>query len=260
MKFKGCKFDPHDDRDWGFRAAADDIPLPRRVDNRKYVSPIRDQGNEGSCVGFAVAKTVETVLGKSIEGQYHNMSERWAYEKAKTHDEWPGNNYEGSSVRGGLKAAHKLGICLEEFWRYMPNKKGEPKPRASVNAAEHKVASYVRVKGIDNIKRAIFENTIVVGAAQVHEGWFKLRRNGVIPLHRKFEILGGHAFALVGYGGRGFWVANSWGNRWGKNGFGVLLFGDAKLHLVDAWAIQMPSDDKPKPSEPTKCEKCGRAF
>jgi len=260
MKFKGCKFDPFDDRDWGFRAVADDIPLPRAVDNRKHVSAIKNQEAEGSCVGFAVAKGIETVLGKKANGKFKNMSERWAYEKAKVYDEWPGNNYEGSSVRGGLKAAHKIGLCTEEFWPYRPNNRGTPKPKAAENAGKHKVLTYARVRGIDNIKRAIFENGIVVSAALVHEGWFKPRQNGVIPLKKGFDILGGHAFALVGYGGKGFWVANSWGARWGKGGFGVLLFNDAKLHLVDAWTIQMAvEDEKPQP-KPTVCEKCGRPL
>ena len=258
--FKGCKFDPFDERDWGFRATTDDIPLPRSVDNRKHISSIKNQGAEGSCVGFAVAKGVETVLGKSINGRFENMSERWAYEKAKTHDEWPGNNYEGSSVRGGLKAAHKVGICLEKFWPYKPNRRGKPSSQASTNAKEHLVLSYARVRGIDNIKRAIYENGIVVSAALVHEGWFRPRNNGVIPLKKGFDILGGHAFALVGYGGRGFWVANSWGMRWGKKGFGVLLFNDAKLHLVDAWTIQMASDDKPEPEPKPICETCKRPL
>jgi C1A family cysteine protease len=259
MMFKGCRFDPYDGRDWGFKATSDD-PLPKAVDNRKHISSIKNQGAEGSCVGFAVAKGIETVLGKAA-GRFKNLSERWAYEKAKIYDEWPGNNYEGSSVRGGLKAAHKEGVCLEQFWRYIPNQKGRPTPKAKTSAAEHKVLSYERVKGIDNIKRAIYENEIVVGASLIHEGWFSPRRNGVIPLRSNFRVLGGHAFALVGYGGRGFWVANSWGNRWGVKGFGVLLFNDAKLHLVDAWTIKMASRDEPEPEpKPAVCEKCGRPL
>jgi len=254
----GCKFDPHDNRDWRFES---DVKIPASVDNRRHVSSIKNQGQEGSCVGFAVAKGVETVLGKNAREKYQDMSERWAYEKAKIYDEWPGNSYEGSSVRGGLKAANKEGVCLERLWRYRPNKKGKPHRLAKANAAKYKVSSYARVVGIDNVKRAIFENGIVVGAALVHEGWFRPQTTGIIPLKNKFKILGGHAFALVGYGGKGFWVANSWGRNWAKDGFGVLLYQDAKLHLVDAWTIEIASQDKPKPKpKPAVCEKCGRPL
>lgn len=109
------------------------------------------------------------------------------------------------------------------------------------------------------MKKAIHENGIVVAAALVHEGWLKPRNNGVIPYKRKHDILGAHAFTLVGYGGKGFWVANSWGRGWGHKGFGILFFNDAKLHLVDAWTIQMAENDKPAP-KPAICEKCGRPL
>jgi C1A family cysteine protease len=255
MKFRGCKFDPHDTRDIAFTAGP--VKLPKRIDNRAMATPIRNQGAEGSCVGFSVAKTVEVAFKKQSAGR-PDLSERWAYEYAKRYDEWPGNNYEGSSVRGGLKGANKVGICTENFWPYKPNKRGKPRPNAAENAEKHKVIKYTRITGINNIKAAIHRNGVVASAAMVHEGWFRLRHNGVIPLKPKFDMLGGHAFVLVGYGGVGFWVANSWGTRWGKRGFGVLTYKDARLHLVDAWTIQIAASE-PEP-EPAICDKCGRPL
>ena len=49
------------------------------------------------------------------------------YELAKLYDEWPGQDYEGSSCRGALKGWHKHGVCsvdavaLPDQWT-----KGEP--------------------------------------------------------------------------------------------------------------------------------------
>ena len=250
-KFKGCKFDPHDERDFLYASSA---AVPKHVDNRRLAAPIRNQGNEGACVGFAVAKAIEMVYKRTH--QKLNLSERWTYEHAKRFDEWPGTNYEGSSVRGGMKAAYKNGICLETFWPYRPNRKGRARAHAAEDAAKHKIKRYARVRGIDNIKAAIHTHGVVAAAAMVHEGWFKIRGNGVIPLNHRYDILGGHAFALVGYGGVGFWVANSWGTRWGKNGFAVLSYRDAKVHLVDAWVAQI---DASAPA-PKVCSKCGRPL
>jgi len=256
MKVKGCKFDPYDGRDWEFVAAAGDIP--KAVDNRRRISSIKDQATEGSCVGFAIAKGIEVASGSDSK-QFLNLSERWAYEKAKVYDEWPGNNYEGSSVRGGLKAAHKVGICTEQMWPYVANRKGKPHKDAAKDASNRKVFSYARVRGINDVKRAIHENKLVVGAALVHSGWFRPARNGVIPFNNRMNIIGGHAFTLVGYGGVGFWVANSWGTGWGKRGFGVLSYNDAALHLVDAWTVKMADAPKPEP-KPKACDKCGRPL
>jgi C1A family cysteine protease len=253
-KFKGCRFDPFDDRDLTFSAGR--ITLPRAVDNRKAANPIRNQGNEGSCVGFAVAKTLEMAFAKITNRP--DLSERWAYEYAKKYDEWPGENYEGSSVRGGLKAANKMGVCTEPFWPYKPNNRGTPKAKAEEDAEEHKVIRYTRVSGIDNVKAAIHKHGAVCAAALVHEGWLR-PRNAIIPMNPKFGILGGHAFVLVGYGRIGFWVANSWGRRWGRRGFAALHYKDAKVHLMDAWTIQVP-DDNIKPAPIKKCKTCGRPL
>jgi C1A family cysteine protease len=255
MKFKGCRFDPHDGRDLKFAATA--VTLPRKVDNRKLAKPIRDQKNEGSCVGFGAVKTIEVAYRRKF-GEFPDLSERWAYEYAKKHDEWPGTNYEGSSVRGGLKAAYKVGVCAEKLWPYRANRKGRPRKGAVGSAADHKIIRYTRINGIINVKAAIHEKGVVNAAALVHEGWMRPNRNsGLIKMNPRYDILGGHAFALVGYGQKGFWVANSWGKRWGKGGFGVLLYEDARLHLVDTWTIEI--EDSPEP-RPEVCDKCGRPL
>ena len=40
------------------------------------------------------------------------------YEMAKRYDEWPGEDYDGSSARGAMKGWHKHGVCSDEHWRY----------------------------------------------------------------------------------------------------------------------------------------------
>lgn len=48
-------------------------------------------------------------------------------------------------------------------------------------------------------------------------------------------VVGGHAFAIVGFCRKGFVVQNSWGTRWGWNGFGLLSYDDWADHAMDAW-------------------------
>ena len=44
-------------------------------------------------------------------------------------------------------------------------------------------------------------------------------RAGLVAWSDDTPILGGHAFAIVAYDERGFWVQNSWGADWGYHGF-----------------------------------------
>lgn len=232
----GCRFDPYDSRDKPYRRGK--ITIPKSVDNREYITPIKNQLDEGCCVGFAVTKTVEMAYWKNTLNQ-PNLSERWAYEHAKKYDEWPGTNYEGSSVRGGLKAAHKIGICEESYWPYRSRKKGRAKRGSVNNAKNFRVKKYYRVKGLLNLKAALFSKGVVVASATIHTGWLHPSRRGVIKFKPKFNNMGGHAFVIAGYNKIGFWIVNSWGESWGKKGTAILKYEDARLHLIDSWTIKL---------------------
>src|SRR5690349_16540088 len=62
-----------------------------------------DQGQEGACTGFGE----EHVRALSPRGRsdVNNESARRVYDEARRQDEWPGEDYEGSSVNVAMKAA-----------------------------------------------------------------------------------------------------------------------------------------------------------
>ncbi|WP_323844120.1 hypothetical protein [Microbulbifer magnicolonia] len=88
---------------------------------------------------------------------------------------------------------------------------------------------------------AIIESGIVYVSANIHKGWFSMKKNQagecVIPPGKK-EV-GGHAFAIVGYNEDGFWVQNSWGHEWGNNGIALWLYEDWLATVYDAWVVQI---------------------
>lgn len=61
-----------------------------------------DQGSEGSCVGFGCARTLG-IINREIY-------DPWViYNEARKIDEWPGEDYEGTSVRAGLEVLRSQG-------------------------------------------------------------------------------------------------------------------------------------------------------
>jgi hypothetical protein len=55
MSRLGCMKDKFDGRDYLMRAYLPLVKLPAKVDYTAKLSPVRHQGDEGTCVGFATA-------------------------------------------------------------------------------------------------------------------------------------------------------------------------------------------------------------
>ncbi len=233
----GCRFDPYDQRDKIF--VAPPRVLPKHIDNREECTPVRNQGQEGSCTGHAMVAVAEMLYWRKL-GSPPNLSERWSYEKAKVYDEWEGEDYEGSSIRGAVKAWARAGICPEECWPYEPERPGKPTPDAETKAKQYPIARYERCLGIDNIKHAIHYRGCVIAGVDVHEGWYAGEE--VVPFKSDYIPEGGHAIAFVGYDDEReiLWVKNSWDKDWGMGGFAGLMYKDARLNIRDAWMVSIP--------------------
>ena len=216
---------------------------------------VLDQGSEGACTGFGLAAMINYLLwrqrfidltdGDRLSlGPRVKLSPRMLYQMARIYDEWPGEDYEGSSCRGAMKGWHHHGICTEEHWPYR-NARGEaafvePGEGWEQDAAQRPLGAYYRInKGsIGDLQAALCEVGAIFASSHVQGGWFLdsagSLEDAVIDAPMA-EPTGGHAFALVGYTPEGFIVQNSWGGEWGFHGFGVVSYADWVEHGMDAW-------------------------
>ena len=236
--FFGYRREPPDTRD--LLVTMPQYDLPKEVDWTEQVTGIKDQGQEGICVGQAVAAMSEYKEWRE-HGKKFDFSERWIYEWAKEHDEWPGSDYDGTSIRGAMKALAQHGICEEEYWRYVPGKRGKPDEKAAENAYQHRIQKYrsltIPKKDIGLIKRGLHESGPVVLAFAVHASWFNVGKDGIIKKPGpKDQILGYHAILAVAYDNEYLKIKNSWSTNWGAGGFGYLAFDYAMDILHAGWA------------------------
>jgi hypothetical protein len=234
--------DPLDFRDQMFSPTL--VEVPRRIPLGTYRNvgvPILNQGSEGACTGFGLATVAHyLLLRRTADADTVKVSSRMLYEMAKRYDEWPGENYSGSSARGAMKGWHKHGVCSEGVWPYdpaAPDRRFTAK-RAS-EATNRPLGAYYRVNHKDLIAMhsAIAEVGILYATAFVHDGWNKLDAEGVIPFPG--NRLGGHAFAIVAYDDRGFWIQNSWGPNWGSGGFALITYDDWLANSTDVWVARL---------------------
>ena len=232
--------------------------FPRDEDVREWLPRysgaglILDQGQEGSCTGFGLACVINYLRWRKAQfpAVLESVSPRMLYNFARRYDEYSGEDYEGSSCRGVLKAWFHRGVCLESDWPY-----GDPalRPRYGYaqRAAETPLGVYYRVelRSITDLQAAIQDVGAVYASAFTHDGWTSLPAHQgspsghaelpLIPFDGRPSQVDGHAFALVGFNRRGFIVQNSWGADWGCGGFAVLDYADWLANGMDAWVAAL---------------------
>jgi len=217
---------------------------------------VLDQGEEGACTGFGLACVVNYLHWRVALGapkgrvRQQPVSPRMLYHLARFYDEWPGEDYDGSSCRGALKAWHKHGVCSDALWPYRDAAGHvrflKPHDTWAEDALTRRLGVYYRINrsSVVDMQAAIREIGAIYVSGDVHDGWGIEARKKTITGHASLPVvnpikqadsLGGHAFALVGYNKIGFVVQNSWGLVWGNCGFGVLPYEDWVKHGTDAW-------------------------
>jgi len=218
--------------------------LPSKIDNRDYnvtkrffsrfLKPvdwrifmpcdIKDQNGEGMCVGYATATVAETIWNYKYKKSI-NFSEREIYEKAKEHDEWGGSNYEGTSLRGAMKALYKIGICQEKYWKTKPLVNCKPSFTWIKDAGLHRSSHYFNFKGKDgNIDFSRIYSKLkyqpLVGVFYVPKNFEYLHETGKISELKELSLTEDlHAMSIMGEIHSGeIIIVNSWSDEWGKQG------------------------------------------
>ena len=229
-----AKPDIPDIRDWPYQ--------PALIQLRDEVKPattlnILDQGQEGACTGFGLA-AVTNFLNQGRRRRVE-ASARMLYEMARIYDEWEGEDYSGSSCRGAIQGFYNMGVCSEEDWAYEVDNPGYLTLERAKSARENTIGAYYRIKHrISDFHAALNEVEVIYVSANVHKGWQGANIiEGVIPFEQ--ESIGGHAFAIVGYNSKGFWVQNSWGENWGDKGIALWTYEDWLVNIRDAWVLRL---------------------
>ena len=176
---------------------------------------VLDQGSEGACVGFAWTGELlaEPEAPKTQPSfNYANSLAISFYNEAKTIDQWPGENYEGTSVLAGAKVMQKAGFIGEYRWCF----------------------------GIDDVRDAVISEGPVVVGVPWFDGMYHTLPSGLVKLSGKST--GGHAILITGYhpklmiGNRVeevFRWRNSWGTDYGINGSGWIKYKDLEKLLSE---------------------------
>lgn len=224
--------------------------LLTRYSLETYLPEIGDQGDVGSCVGWASTYYGLTVIKRIEHGQnYPVFSALSTYNRyCFFYDKNP--CYGGSQIDGSLEVLKKYGSPFMNDYA-LQNCAHDPDKRVY----KDRLYDYERLQHMNylQIKTAISNNRPVVIGMNVYAGGKGnslntkfLDSNGVIKIENfnsDFAVAG-HAMCIIGFddqiGGGAFKLVNSWGKEWGKNGFCWLRYKD--LEILRAAFSLIPND------------------
>jgi len=245
MSGLGCIKDKLDTRDYLMRAYLPLVKLPKKIDYTKKMSPVRDQGDEGTCVGFASTVGMKEHQELIDYEKLIMLSPRFVYNECKKIDGAPES--EGTSVRAAMKVLKDKGTCREKFWPYEPHQENKPKSGATTDAKKFRVLTYARIIGLNDLRHSIALKGPCVIGVEVFEGMMTTK-TGIVPMPAKNEpTLGGHAICPVGYDEKKKLVKfkNSWSIKWGQKGYGYLPYAYVERYMMDAWSSVDIDDPNP---------------
>lgn len=176
--------------------------------------PVLDQGREGACVGFGCTNELRfnPVPVAGLDAKFAREKIYWFAQKI---DQWAGGaypgaspQYEGTSVRAGIKVLQTMGYVGEYRWAFSE----------------------------DELALAMTLGPVIIGV-DWYKGMFKPNSRGYLrPTGGK---VGGHCCLVIGLKvtaptGSGYYtIYNSWGPGWGNKGTARISRADMRKLLDD---------------------------
>jgi len=201
-----------DDRDKGFLLKPN-FQLARSITRRYwYAGNVLNQGQTPQCVAYSGYKwlTAGPVRNKRLP-----FTPAELYHQAQLNDEWSGEDYDGTSVRGLFKSLNKAGYVPEYRWAF----------------DSQAVLAYVMTTG-----------PMVLGST-----WFSQmsQPNNYGFITPAGAIEGGHAYLIIGANRTkknsktkevgAFRILNSWGREWGQVGRAWMSFSSFDALQADGF-------------------------
>ena len=222
---------------------------------KPYCPTPKHQGKNGSCVGWAVgyaALTIQHALVNNWKGQSYLITQNafspmFIYNQIKT-----GDCQSGSYIQDALALLKNKGALLATDFDSYKNCAKLPTEEDLAMATANKIENFHALfptdassqTKINQIKLSLTQNHPVIVGMKLPQNFNKIKRKNKYwkPKIRKKTKFFGHSMVVVGFDdSRGaFEVMNSWGNKWGNNGFIWIKYRDFAKYCKYAFLLELP--------------------
>ena len=226
-------------------------PLPDRVSLLKYAPKRLNQGQQGSCVGWASSYAARTILEARATGKSPNsvaMSPSFLYNQIAL------PNCQGTYISEAMKSLSNVGdLPFSQFQYNEQSCAKKPDNYQRTEASTYKIKGYNRLTYNGNkhktdmlaIKQNLAQGAPVVIGMMVGGSFMQGMQGREVwrPTNSDYSQrgFGGHAMCVIGYDdykeGGAFQIMNSWGPGWGKNGIGWVTYKDFDNFTKEAYGL-----------------------
>jgi len=225
--------------------------LPEAVDLSKYMPAVGDQGNQGSCVGWATAYAARAYYAEQIEHRDISLKQNipspaWLFDIIHIGKDCD----QGAYIPDAMKVLLSGAYSFADF-PYDDTKCPRPLPPARAKATDFKIESFDQVwdqqtdTALDKVKGALAKGNPVVILASLDSAFFDLSpKNKVWNSDKTKKDEGGHAVTLVGYDDRSktFKFINQWSTQWGDAGYGRMTYDTFVARVYEGYVMHLPGD------------------
>ena len=204
------------------------MDLPASIDLSDKMPPIGDQGQQQSCVAWAIAYALKSYEEKVESGQVLKFSPAFIYNQINNGLNAPTN------ITDALNVLSQQGVCMYDDMPYNPDDwVTKPSAQMQQKAKKFRIDYWRKINHTDikEVKAHLAAGYPIIIGAYVSEEFLRIGKD---IWNTAGTPLGGHCMLLVGYDDtkNAFKVMNSWGVGWGDNGFGWIsynMFPDPKV-------------------------------
>lgn len=226
--------------------------VPSKFSLKGFAPTPGNQGRQPSCVGWASGYGARTIANAIQNNWKYNTSKinQNTFSPAFVYNliKFKGDNNckRGSYIADAMKLLNTYGILqLKDFSYSQTNCNNKPSSNGFQKAKGNTILTYERLAKWNNpnnlvgkVKKAIANKNPVVIGMQIFSSFYNSKGVWDGSTARK---LGGHAMVVVGYDdnkyGGAFEILNSWGTKWGNNGFIWVKYNDFNTYTKTAYVL-----------------------